>query len=161
MVSLSFFITDATFNPKLDGINATTKNATIGEPIWNDKDFIISDISNELEGAILFQSSYNLPRVNASITSNRNAEIFIASIERDCDDVMNALEGKGWTLRNEIYLVGTNRFGFAEKLDKVWTKNIKARESVPILLERNAGEWKLFMTSDDFIVAFLIKEGTF
>ena len=157
-----FLITDSTFSPKLVGINATTKNATIGKRIWNDRNFTISNISNELVGATLFHSNCERTRVNASIVSNKNAEIFIALTDNfDNEDVMNALNKDGWKLRREMYLEGEDNFGCKEILNKVWSKKINAGDRVPILLDLNDGPWKLFMKSEYLVVAILIKEGRF
>ena len=119
-------------------------------------------MSKELEGATLFQSNYKLPRVDATIQSNKNAEIFIALTDNfDNEDVMNALNKDGWKLRREMYLEGEDNFGCKEILNKIWSKKIDAGDRVPVLLDLNDGPWKLFMKSGYLVVAILIKEGTF
>ena len=128
-------------------------------------------MSKELEGATLFQSNYKLPRVDATIVSNKNAEIFIALTERDNKDLKNALNNADWTLRNGMYIQGTNyNTGDLEKLNKVWSKEINAGKTVEILLERKGGPRNPFMfmnlvgdlsESGGLVIAILIKEGRF
>ena len=157
-----FLITDSTFIREWTGINATIKKAEIGKRIWNDRNFTISNISKELLGATLFHSNCERTRVNASIVSNKNAEIFIALTDNfDNEDVMNALNKDGWKLRREMYLEGEDNFGCKEILNKIWSKKIDAGDRVPVLLDLNDGPWKLFMKSEYLVVAILIKEGRF
>ena len=119
----------------------------------------------------MFQSNYNLPRVNASIESNRNANIFIALTERDNKDLGIALNNEDWTLRNGMYIQGTNyNTGELEKLNKVWSKEINAGDTVAILLERKGEPRNPFMfmnlvgdlsESGGLVIAILIKEGIY
>ena len=155
-------ITDSAFIPELIGVNATIKIAKIGKRIWDDRNFTISNISNELLGATLFHTNCERTRVNASVVSNKDAEIFIALSDNfDNEDVMNALKKDNWTLRSEIYVEGKDNFGCKEILNKVWSKKTNAGDTVPVLLDLNAGPWKLFMKSGYLVVAILIKEGIF
>ena len=119
----------------------------------------------------MFQSNYKLPRVDATIVSNKNAEIFIALTERDNKDLKNALSIADWTLRNQIHIEGTNyNTGDLEILNKVWSKEINAGKTVEILLERKGGPRNPFMfmnlvgdlsESRGLVIAILIKEGKF
>ena len=119
----------------------------------------------------MFQSNYNLPRVNASIESNRNANIFIALTERDNKDLGIALNNEDWILRNGMYIQGMNsNTGELEKLSKVWSKEINAGDTVAILLERKGEPRNQFMfmnlvgdlsESGGLVIAILIKEGIY
>ena len=153
----------------MDGINGNFIIAIPEKEIWSNQSYKITNISKQLIGASLFRSKYNLPRVNASIGSNKDAEIFIALTERDNKSLGNALENATWRLRNEMYIEGTNNGKQVETLDNVWSKQINKGKRVPILLERKNGPTNPFMfinlvnlrESEDLVIAILIKRGRF
>ena len=73
-----------------------------------------------------------------------------------------------------MYLKGEDNNGNIIELNKMWSKRIKAREIIPIVLDPNPEGWKMFgrdlldlnpggwkMFSRDIVVAILIKEGRF
>merc|ERR1711997_277567 len=106
------------------GIPTRQVEAKIGTNIWSDRNYRITSISDELLGASLFQPTHYVNRGTMSITSNRDAEIFIALYILEANregGLMESLPADGWTLRDGWHLTFGNR-----GLEKVWAKSIKA-----------------------------------
>ena len=124
----------------------TEVEAKIGSEIWKDKGYTISSISNELLGGTLFQSNHYVDKSTMLINSNKDAVIFVAVYEEKSRDggLMEALQADGWTLKSGLYLEWLGQ----HKLNKVWSKKIKAKETISFTSTKNG------MT-----FAILIKEG--
>ena len=146
---LSFSFIESPFDAAVGGTSTTKTEANIGSEIWNDRLYSISSISDELLGATLFQTNHYVDSRTMWIYSNRNAEIFIAVYEELGRDggLMDALQADGWTLKNGWYMEW-NGWSGRHKLNKVWSKNVKAGETI-------------FFTSTENSMTFaiLIKEG--
>ena len=140
-------LTDAPFDATVTGIPTTQVEAKVGVPIWSDrKQYPITSISDELLGATLFQPTHYVKAGTMSIDSNKDAEIFIALLIADNREggLMAALPADGWTLKSDWYIEWSNQ----HKLSKVWSKNIKAGETISFT-----------STMDRLTFAILIKEG--
>ena len=94
-------------------------------------------MSDEFLGLSLFQPKHYVGAGTVSINSNTDAEIFIALFiedDRNLRDggLMEALPADGWTLKDGLYLEwdGGHYGGGIHRLSKVWSKNIKAGETI-------------------------------
>ena len=129
--------------------HTTEVEAKIGSEIWRDEGYSISSISNKLLGATLFQSNHFVDKSTISIDSNNDADFFVAVSEEKSRDggLMEALQADGWTLKSGLYLEWQT-YCCQHKLNKVLSKNIKAKETISFTSTKNG------MT-----FAILIKEG--
>ena len=141
-----FSLTDAPFDATVTGIPTTQVIAKVGIPIWRDRSqYPITSISDELLGATLFQPNHYVKAGTMSIDSNKDAEIFIALLIADNREggLMKALPADGWTLKSDWYIEWKDN-----RLSKVWSKNIKAGETISFT-----------STMDRLTFAILMKEG--
>ena len=141
---------DSPFDASVTGTSTTKVEAKIGSEIWSDRGYSISSISDGLLGATLFQPNHYVNARTMSIDSNRNAEIFVAVYEEGNREggLMEVLQADGWTLKNGWYLEWSNKLNKLHKLNKVWSKNIDAGETISFT-----------STKDRMTFAILIKEG--
>ena len=147
MISLFLFqIDEGQFNPTLNGTPTTTVKIFPGSEIWNDRNYTLSSMSDGLWGATLFQTHYYINATTLSITSNRDAEIFIALNDKHdgVDGLTETLNSNNWTLNNGWYLEWSNW----HKLNKVWSMKLNSSNTTSITSTKNG------MT-----FAILIKEG--
>ena len=149
--------TDTPFDPKINVTDATIERAEPGTRIWDDQQYFISSLSDELKDATLFQSSYEAKGTSISIGSNKNAKVYIALLNDPTGAVSTALQNKGWKLENELYLEyldGKGQKAFEpKKFDKVLSKNID--DTDPVILDRPN------LIPDFVRFAILVKEGKF
>ena len=121
--------------------------------IWSDrKNYQIKSISDGLLGATLFQTKHYIWPATMSIDSNRDAEIFIALHIADDRDggLMEALPADGWTLKSGWHLDGTGN-----KLNKVWSKNIKAGETITFTSTKNQMTFAILIKEGNYNVCFI------
>ena len=133
----------------------TEVEAKIGSEIWKDRGYTISSISNELLGATLFQSNHYVDKSTMLINSNKDAVIFVAVYEEKSRDggLMEAFQADGWTLKSELYLEWLGQ----HKLNKVWSRNIKEKETVSFTSTKNGMTFAIMIKEGDI---FFIKHIT-
>ena len=149
--------TDTPFHPKINVTDATNGRAEVGTEIWDNKQYKISSLSNELKDATLFQSSFEAKGTSISIGSNKNAKVYIALLNDPTGEVSTALQNNGWKLENKLFLEYVDGDGQKvfnpKKFDKVLSQNIN--DTDPIILDRPN------LIPDSVPFAIMIKEGKF
>ena len=137
---------DALFNPTVAGTPTTKVDVSLGSKIWMDRDYTISDMTDGLSGAILFQPNYYVNSRNISIDSNANAEIFVALYEEGDREggLMQVLYIDGWTLKNGWYIEWSKK----HKLNKVWSKKIRAGETVSFTSSKDRMTFAILVKHD-------------
>ena len=137
---------DALFNPTVAGTPTTKVDVSLGSKIWMDRDYTISDMTDGLSGAILFQPNYYVNSRNISIDSNANAEIFVALYEEGDREggLMQALYIDRWTLKNGWYIEWSKK----HKLNKVWSKKIRSGESVSFTSSKDRMTFAILVKHD-------------
>ena len=131
------------FHPSVSGISTTNTIALPRSNLWNDRPYVITDMSGDLAGSILFQLEHYVAQESTIlVSSDQEAYIRVALYEEGGRDggLMEVLSTEGWSLKEGWYVEWSNQ----NKLNKIWSKQIEARELVNFTTTMNRGTFAIF-----------------
>ena len=126
---------------KVNGKKVDSDTVDKGSRIWEDKNYTISYLPQELKGAAIFRTNYMGTVTNIIIDSNKDAKVYIALSDSNNDKVTQDLQKGGWTLRHNLYLeykgeeTAEKRLVKTKKLGKVFSKEIKVEDDFTLTLK--------------------------
>ena len=113
---------------KVSGIRTASTKAEIGSTLWTDRrNYKITHLPGDLAGSMLFRPKHYVNRGTISVSSTNDAYIWVALLETRDGGLMDVLATEGWTLKEGWYVQWSNN---NEKLNKIWSKQIAAGETV-------------------------------
>ena len=93
----------------------------------------------DLAGSTLFQPKHYVNRATISVSSTKDAYIWVALYETRDGGLMDVLPTEGWTLKDGWYVQWT------EKLNKIWSKHIAAGETVTFTTTKDSMTFSIFV----------------